>query len=123
MATVTDIKIDDEGNLVIEDGDLVLIEDQDVVAQSLRMLFQTVKGEWFLDTDVGIDYLGILLRKGAQRSEIEAHLRTKIMEVDHVENIERLTAEYDATTRSMAIDFAVTTDISDEPVEVNISIP
>lgn len=123
MATTKDLKIDTDGNLVIEDGDLVLIEDQEVVAQSLRILFQTVQGEWFLNTDAGIDYLGIVFRKGAQQSEIEAHLRSKILGIPHVQEIEKFTAEVDKSSRSLTIEFSVTTDISEDPVDVKIQFP
>lgn len=123
MATIIDLKIDDDGDFVVENGDLVIIEDQDVVAQSLRILFQTVQGEWYLDTTVGIDYLGVIFKKGVPRSAIEAHLRSKILEIEHVKNIERLTAEVDVTTRALTVTFSVTTDISEDEVEGTLQFP
>ena len=51
------IKIDDNNNIVINDGKLVLIDKNDAIAQELKHRFKTILGEWELNTGIGTDYL------------------------------------------------------------------
>lgn len=122
MATIRDLKLDpDTGDLVVENGDLVLIDDADVVAQMLRLKLRTVLGEWFLDTTSGVDYFRKILRKGVQQSAVESELRSAIVSVPHVEALRRFDAEYDEGARRFRLDFVVQTDLGD--VSLSVTVP
>ena len=50
-----DLKIDEGGDLVMENGSPVFVEGLEEVAQAIRLLVSTPKGS-FLDTDYGMDF-------------------------------------------------------------------
>lgn len=43
------------GDLVISNGDFAMIEDDEELAQSVRMNLEAAQGEWFLDLNYGMD--------------------------------------------------------------------
>jgi hypothetical protein len=101
-------------NLAIDpvSGDLIIgrgatrIAGVDYTAQLLRSRLQTLLGEWEQDTELGIDWLGMLGRK-APLLEIERKLRTLILETSDVKAIVSLTIVPDYRYRKLAIDFVV----------------
>jgi Protein of unknown function (DUF2634) len=52
-----------DGDLVIENGDIVMVEGDEELAQSLESVFQTRKGEWFLNENHGLDRSPFLVKK------------------------------------------------------------
>ncbi len=58
-----DIAIDDQANVVLENGDLALVSSDDEIAQSVRIRLRTWFGEWFLDKDYGTDWLGRVFKE------------------------------------------------------------
>jgi hypothetical protein len=123
MAAALDLALDDDtGDLVVEDGDLALVEEADVVAQKLRNTLRTVLGEWYLDTTHGVDYFGAILIKGAQQARVESELREKILGVEGVAELTSFQAEYDETRRRFRLVFSVRTD-SGVAVSVSVAVP
>ncbi|MFH0902152.1 MAG: hypothetical protein V2A73_16090 [Pseudomonadota bacterium] len=111
MATVRDLKLDETtGDIAIEDGDIVLIEDLDVVAQHIRIRLRTILGEWYLDTSKGVDWFGVVFSKEFPRGMAEATLRNAIETVDHVRALAKFEATFDGTTRHLSIEFEASTD-------------
>jgi hypothetical protein len=58
-----DLKLDDAGNVVIENSDLAFVTEDDEVAQSIRIRLRTWLGEWFLDKDYGVNWLGRVFKR------------------------------------------------------------
>jgi hypothetical protein len=57
-----------EGDIKISNGDLTLCADNtEAIAQAIKIRLRTLKGEWFLDSQVGIPYLSEVF--GQKRSE------------------------------------------------------
>lgn len=54
------LKIDENGDWVMKDGEFVVIEGDEQLAQEARISIQTVRGEWFLNLDEGMDRSAIL---------------------------------------------------------------
>lgn len=48
-------KLDENGDLILENGSFVMIEGDEELAQQARISIQTEKGEWFLDPEEGMD--------------------------------------------------------------------
>lgn len=75
-----DIALDAVSNdLILEHGDLKLVADNDVIAQSTRFALCTFLGEWFLDLREGTDYYGRILGKSnpvVRSAEIRRVLKT-----------------------------------------------
>lgn len=59
-----------DGDIVIdENGDIVMVEGGEELAQSVRSILETRKGEFFLETDHGLSFDNIL---GKQLKKMEA---------------------------------------------------
>lgn len=121
MTTLRDIKLDDvTDEPVVENGDLVFIEDQDVVAQRHRLTLRTFEGEWFLDTTRGIDYRGQVLIKGVQQARVAAHFREKILAIPNTRQLNRFDVDYDPVRRKFTIDYEAATDFGDVTVQATV---
>lgn len=96
-------------DLVIRDGNPVLLEGAPRVAQAIGIRLRTFQGEWFLDTGHGVPYLDRVF--GKQRPElIEAILRAQILSVQGVRRITAFSLNLDPGTRIARIDFIAETD-------------
>jgi hypothetical protein len=51
-----DLKLGADGDLAVENGDLVLVEGVEETAQRLACKFQLFYGEWFLEPEAGVKY-------------------------------------------------------------------
>lgn len=119
MATIVDLKLDPETlDIAIEDGDVVLIEDADVVAQQLAVRLKRQLGEWYLDITSGVDYLNDIAPKGAPR---EAVLRDAISSVPFVAGITAFDLLLDNATRRLILRFTAKTTFGD--VSASVEVP
>lgn len=67
------LKIDNSGDWVMENGEFVVIEGDEQLAQEVRISIETLKGEWFLNPDEGMDrepFLGKNFNENNARSSI-----------------------------------------------------
>ena len=55
--------LSDNNDLVIQNGELQLVEGTDLLRQTVQTVLNTNKGEWFLDEDEGINFRNILGKK------------------------------------------------------------
>lgn len=78
-------KVDDKGDLVIENGDLVMIEGDQELIQSVERRLGTNKGEWFLDTEFGLDY-GAIRGKGVTKDRAELVITEAVYQDDRIED-------------------------------------
>ena len=116
MATIRDIALDEDTlDVRFEDGDLVWLEDAEVVAQGLRIRLRRIMGEWFLNVDSGVNYESQVFARGAAR---EAHIREKIASFPNVREISRFEATTDPANRSITVDFTVETTFGSVDVVV-----
>lgn len=78
-----DFKIDlTTGNLVIENGDFVMVEDEEEIIQSLFIRLNLMIETWFLDNLLGVDYLGKVFLKDTKenRETAQGEIRRVILE-------------------------------------------
>lgn len=101
---MTDIKLDGS-DLVIEDGDLVLISGADAIRQELSIRLKTFKGEWFRNPEVGMPYFQRILGKNPRASSINGIFREAILSTPGVTGIEDFNAVYNPQTRAFTINF------------------
>lgn len=113
-----DLLLDADNDLVVT-SDLQFSRGIDAVAQSCRIALQLVRGEWFLDLDVGIPYWEeILAQKPAIALEASrAAFRRELLSVEGVIDITRLEITYDRTTRIMNIVWQVLTGFGETPAD------
>jgi hypothetical protein len=112
---MSDIKLDvNTGDLVFENGDLVLATGADAIAQHLKIRLRMFEGEWFLDPRQGLPYFRQILQKTPDVSSIGGIFRQAILETPGVESITRLDVELNRQTRALSINFTAKVDAGEE---------
>ena len=99
-----DIKIKDDGDLDIEDGDMELVTGNDAVRQHLLIRLRTFLGEWFLDTRVGIPYFDEILRKNPDSALVRSIFRQAILTTPGIDDVPALTVSIDSN-RLLTLEF------------------
>ena len=109
---MADLKLDADGDLEIgPDGDLIIITGIDAIAQHLRIRLQFFRGEWFLDTRLGIPYFEEVLIKSPDLNVVQSLLREAIRETPGVISITSFELDFDGVTRKLSLNFdALTTE-------------
>lgn len=111
-------------DLAIENGDFILLEDEDAVVQQLGTVLRLAKFDWFLDLDEGLRYVdgerGIL---GANELNLEneAEIIEKINNVFGVRQLVSLTTSF-LTETSFEIKATVTTIFSEQQVTASATV-
>lgn len=115
-----DLKIGEDNDLVVENGDLVLARGLDAIAQECRIAVQMFAEEWFLDLDAGIPYVQSILGQRRAVAELVAkkEFRAELLAVDGVLEILQLDVAFEATTRELQITWKVRTVLGDTPVDL-----
>lgn len=109
------------GDLVIEGGELLMVEGPEELAQSVRLTLGTNKGEWFLDPDMGIDFAVF----NAKQPSIEAmrdEIRAGLHQEPRIATVEEIDIMSDRVARTQLVTFVATATNGDtvtEGVEVN----
>ena len=115
-----DLKLDNQQNLVLENGDLTLVQDGDEVIQSFRIHMLTILGEWVFDYTIGVDWFDSLFNSSTTDLEKEMLIRGVLLGVEHVRRILQLEFFKDNTERSARIEFSVDTDYG--PISAELTI-
>ncbi|MGG3846759.1 MULTISPECIES: DUF2634 domain-containing protein [Aeribacillus] len=78
-----------DGDIVFENGDVVMIEGDEELGQSLESVFQTRKGEWFLNENFGLDREPFLTKKFDELLAADAIAEAAAQEerIQQVENV------------------------------------
>ncbi|WP_061567257.1 DUF2634 domain-containing protein [Geobacillus stearothermophilus] len=89
------------GDLVFENGDIVMVEGDEELAQSLQSVFQTNKGEWFLNENHGLDRTPFLTKKFDEALATDAIAEAAAQEerIQRVENV-----SFHREERSLTVD-------------------
>ncbi|MCM3413514.1 DUF2634 domain-containing protein [Metabacillus litoralis] len=91
------------GDLVIENGDFVMIDGDDEKSQRISEIIGVNLGEWFLDESLGIDF-SLFFEKPLNREAIEDGIVEAIQSrVDDIERVE--IDEFEIVNRKLTIIF------------------
>lgn len=91
-------------DLEIENGDLVLLSQDEAIKQLLRQRLGLFLGEWFLDSSKGIPYFQSIFIKGAQLPILDALFKQVILETPGIVELQRFVLDFDQQERTFAID-------------------
>jgi len=116
-----DLKLDDQGDLAIENGDLVLLTGADAIRQHLKIRLRTFKGEWFLDQRLGVPYFDKILVKNPSLPQVTSLYRKVITDTPGVTALLDLAVSLDNAARRLTVTFAAET--TDGPVELTEEVP
>lgn len=114
-----DLKLDDNNDLVFEDGDLVFTRGIDAVVQSCRIALQMFQEEWFLDLDAGLPYWQNILgfKPSVAIAAARIFVARELRLVEGVLEILKLDVTYDGSLRTLLITWQVSTELGDTPVD------
>lgn len=103
-----DLQLDDlTGDLVLVNGDLQLAADP-VQQVSIRLKF--VRGEWFLDVEVGVPYFEDVFVKQPDLDRIRAMYRTVIAETLGISDVRQIDLQYVPETRGLRVIWSADTE-------------
>lgn len=118
---------DDDGDIVIP---LQFSRGLIGVAQALRTRVLLVRGEWFLDLDVGVPYLpsdtvedsAALLGQRFNAVKARAAFREAIEGAPAVVEILALTVAFDGATRGLTVAWTVRTEFGDTTESLDVEV-
>lgn len=97
-------------DLQLVNGDFLVIDHKERIAQQLRITLWEWLGEWFLDARDGVPYREYILVKNPNMKHIRQVLTENISKVEGVNRIEELNLNYDTKNRTLIVDFSIDTD-------------
>lgn len=97
-------------DILIKDGDFLLIDNAERVAQQIKVKLLTFLGEWFLDNTWGVPYLEYILVKQPNQDLIKQILSEQISSVDDVKSLNALELDYQVKVRTLIINYEVSTE-------------
>ena len=114
-------KLDSNGDVVIENNQIQMVEGIELIAQTLKQVFNTNLSEWFDDKEEGIDY-HVVLTKNPNYDLIEDTINTAAQQVALTFNVEIETDNFafEVTGRHMQIDFKI--KVGNEVAEITVEI-
>ncbi len=107
---MADLALDNDGDLDISGAELSIVRDDDALVQHCQIRFRLVKGEWFLDTRVGMPYFEKILVKNPDTVVIGALFRKAILEQPGIVEITRFELEFDSAARQLSLAFTAKKD-------------
>lgn len=105
-----DLKLNDTHDLAIEDGDLVLLQDEYEVIQSAKIRLLFIKGEWWLDLLMGVPWFDEMFRIVYSLRQKQDVLKNTILETEGVRRITKFDFGVDLINQGSLVEFAVETD-------------
>ena len=109
-----DLALDGNGDLDLSDNEAHLVDGDDAIVQHAQIRLRLFRGEWFLDTRVGMPYYEQILVKNPDLVVVRALFRRAILETPGIEEITAFDLQFDASTRRMRLTF--TAQKSDDTV-------
>lgn len=124
MASDGDLALDDTtGDLLVMAGDLVIARGTDSIRSDLQARLKFFRGEWFLDTTVGVPYWQSVLVKNPDLRAVREALRSEILGTPGIASLESLVFDYQAGTRQLVVSFQASADSGElvtDTVEVTL---
>lgn len=108
----TNLKLDNNNDIVIENGQLQLVSGGDAVAQAVSTRLKVFVGEWFFDLEAGMPYFQEILVKNPSFPRIKSQVRDILISVDGIdalENIVFINLEFSGSSRELTIDWRANT--------------
>ncbi|QSX19986.1 DUF2634 domain-containing protein [Priestia megaterium] len=108
------------GDLVVENGNLIMISGDEELIQSVQSILRTRKGEFFLDPEYGLSYDN-LLGKGASEAEIRDDIIEALSKDDRIGAVTNISFIKEGRTLkiSLTIQKQDETELTIDEVELN----
>lgn len=112
-----DLKLDENDDIVFENGDLVFTRGIDAIVQQCRISLKMFQGEWFLDLDAGIPYWESILgqKPSLAIQAAKIYFTSALLAVDGVDEVLKMDISYTGITRQLNITWQVSTVFGETP--------
>lgn len=97
-----------DGDLLVVDGDLVLVSGAEGIASDLKARLQTFAGEWGLDTSIGLPYFTEIAERPTD-ARLRDLFRSEILGTPGIVSLERL--ELQVSGRVLSLTFRALCDL------------
>lgn len=98
------------GDLAMHNGDLLIIDNAERVAQQILITLREWRSEWFLKTADGVPYLEYILVKNPNENHIRQIITEAIASVPGVRSVTDLRFEFNRILRTLTITYEADTD-------------
>lgn len=102
--------LDSNHDIVINNNIVQLAEGSELKRQTAECTLNTKIGEWFLNSELGIDFNAILGKREIDHETIKGVIKQGLLQVDETFTIDEFSAEYDKNTRGLKIMFTASTE-------------
>ena len=103
---------------VRDNGNLAIVTGAEAVGQHVRQRLKTFRGEWFLDTTVGVPWLQEIFGNAYDPALAESVVKAEILDTLGVSRIDGFSVGFNRTTRGLIIDRVEVLTTYDEAVRV-----
>lgn len=97
-------------DLVLQNGDLIIIDNAERVAQQILITLQFWSGEWFLRKADGVPYLEYILVKQPNMAHIRQIITEQIIAVPGVKSVSDMALEFNQQARTLLLEYSAATD-------------
>lgn len=97
-------------DLILENGDLIVIDNAERVAQQILISLRFWAGEWFLRKADGVPYLERILVKNPNLAHVRQIITEQIKAVPGVKTVTDMTLDFDQKARTRSLEYEAATD-------------
>lgn len=95
------------GDWVIENGELIMVDGTEELAQCCAGVLNVNKKEWFLNPELGIPFLA-LTGKGVTKETIDRIIRQGLRQESRIQTVDSIAVTMDSKNRTCAVSFTAT---------------
>lgn len=99
-----------DGDIALTDGRLTLLAGPFEKAQKILNRLRLFRGEWFLDTRIGVPYFTVVLIKNPDLDIVKRLFRRVVLSVPGVVDLLEIQVAWDTKARKMAYSFRAIDD-------------
>lgn len=114
-------KLDQSGDVVISNGDIVLVSGVELVAQTVRQVIGTNLGEWLGDEEEGIDFY-VILTKNPNYELIQDTINTAVQHVADNLGVELETDNFNFEVIGRSLNISFTLKMGGESTTVDMTV-
>ena len=100
---MADLKLDAFGDIDTTDGKMSIVRGDDALVQHLKIRYRFVRGEWELDTRIGIPYFQQIFVKNPDLAAIRSTFRRATVTTPGISSVAEFELSIDARTRRLSI--------------------
>lgn len=102
--------LNEKHDIDIQNNEIQLTEGSELVRQTAECTLNTKAGEWFLNSELGIDFDAILGKDIPDDETVKNVILDGLHQVDETFRIDEFNTTYDSKTRKLSVNFTASTD-------------